>query len=202
MTDAVERMRASKQAHVGQEKQDGQTAGILFATNTADYEDLLILRKVTVRYNDGDLLDMLRNEYSDRCDLREEDFKRYLFDDEDAAPSEFFIGAFVRAALEKLEFIAEQAVLPAKVHIMSYPLRCCPLDQPLREAVQKLGFNYDNTPEREAGIHQGAIVSIAKLENGDLDLFVEIPGGGKFSVPLTPDALLYASGMNTVELPF
>jgi hypothetical protein len=42
----VERMRASKQAYEEQQRLEGHEAGIAFATNKADYEDLLVLRAV------------------------------------------------------------------------------------------------------------------------------------------------------------
>jgi hypothetical protein len=110
--DAVDRMRASKQAYQEKQRLDGYEAGISFAMN-ADYEDLVILRSVVANNpDDDDLLDMLFNEYSDRCDYCAEEFKEHLFGNEDAEPSEHFVGAFVRAALEKLEDIAKQAEQP------------------------------------------------------------------------------------------
>ena len=109
MTDAVERMRASKLAYQEQRMKDGREAGISFAANT-EYVDLLIFRKVyDTDYDDDDLLDLLFIEYSDRCDYSDEEFGEHLFRDEDAKPSGDFVDAFSCAALETLEGIAEQA---------------------------------------------------------------------------------------------
>jgi len=62
---------------------------------------------------EDDLLGMLSNEYSERCDLSEEEFREHLFGGEVAEPSGFFISNFIRYALERLEAIAEQAEKPA-----------------------------------------------------------------------------------------
>jgi len=110
----VERMRASKQAYEEQQRLEGHEAGIAFATNKADYEDLLVLRAVAANDPaDDELFDMLYLNYVEYCDFGEEDFKNHLFADERAEPTEHFVGAFFRAALEALEDIARQAERPA-----------------------------------------------------------------------------------------
>jgi hypothetical protein len=110
MNDAVERMRASKQAYDEQQRQNGHEAGVAFATNKADYEDLLILRAIAAYdHADDELLNLLYLNYVEHGDLCVEEFKEHLFADEDADPAEHFVGAFFRAALETLEDIARQA---------------------------------------------------------------------------------------------
>jgi hypothetical protein len=109
LPDPVVRMRASKEAYEKQQTQAGHKAGIAFTTYRADYRDLLILRAVAdIDDDDDELLDVLYSQYEDRYEIAAE-FNSHLFGVEDAKPSDQFVGAFVRAALEALEHIAEQA---------------------------------------------------------------------------------------------
>ena len=83
-----------------QEQEEGRKAGIAFATNEAEYRDLLMLRIESPC--DSDFAAVLFSHYPDRS---YGEFADRLFGDEEAEPSDDFILAFARAAVEVLEEI-------------------------------------------------------------------------------------------------
>ena len=89
-------------ARVQQEQEEGRKAGIAFATDEAEYRDLLMLRKFLESPCDSDFAAELFSHYPD---LSYGEFADRLFGDEEAEPSDDFILAFARAAVEVLEEI-------------------------------------------------------------------------------------------------
>jgi hypothetical protein len=89
-------------ARVQQEQEEGHKAGIAFATDDAEYRDLLMLRKFLESPCDSDFAAELFSHYPDRS---YGEFADRLFGDEEAEPSDDFILAFARAAVEVLEEI-------------------------------------------------------------------------------------------------
>ena len=89
-------------ARVQQEQEEGHKAGIAFATDEAKYRDLLMLRKFLESPCDSDFAAELFSHYPD---LSYGEFADHLFGDEEAEPSDDFILAFARAAVEVLEEI-------------------------------------------------------------------------------------------------
>ena len=89
-------------ARVQQEQEEGHKAGIAFATVEAEYRDLLMLRKFLESPCDSDFAAELFSHYPD---LSYGEFADRLFGDEEAEPSDDFILAFARAAVEVLEEI-------------------------------------------------------------------------------------------------
>ena len=85
-----------------QEQEEGRKAGIAFATDEAEYRDLLMLRKFLESPCDSDFAAELFSHYPDRS---YGEFADRLFGDEEAEPSDDFILAFARAAVEVLEEI-------------------------------------------------------------------------------------------------
>jgi hypothetical protein len=79
-------------ARVQQEQEEGRKAGIAFATDEAEYRDLLMLRKFL----------------ESPCDS---EFADGLFGDEEAEPSDDFILAFAKAAVEVLEEIERRKLI-------------------------------------------------------------------------------------------
>ena len=84
-------------ARVQQEQEEGRKAGIAFATDEAEYRDLLMLRKFLESPCDSDFAAELFSHYPD---LSYGEFADRLFGDEEAEPSDDFILAFARAAVE------------------------------------------------------------------------------------------------------
>jgi hypothetical protein len=82
-------------ARVQQEQEEGRKAGIAFATDEAEYRDLLILRKFLESPCDSDFAPELFSHYPD---LSYGEFADRLFGDEEAEPSDDFILAFAMAA--------------------------------------------------------------------------------------------------------
>ena len=89
-------------ARVQQEQEEGRKAGIAFATDEAEYRDLLMLRKFLELPCDSDFAAELFSHYPY---LSYGEFADRLFGDEEAEPSDDFILAFARAAVEVLEEI-------------------------------------------------------------------------------------------------
>jgi hypothetical protein len=89
-------------ARAQQEQEEGHKAGIAFATVEAEYRDLLMLRKFLESPSDSDFAAELFSHYPY---LSYGEFADRLFDDEEAEPSDDFILAFARAAVEVLEEI-------------------------------------------------------------------------------------------------
>ena len=89
-------------ARAQQEQQEGQKAGIVFATDEAEYRDLLILRKFLKSPCDSDFAAKLFSHYPD---LSYGEFAGRLFGNEEAEPSDDFILAFAKAAVDVLEEI-------------------------------------------------------------------------------------------------
>ena len=85
-----------------QEQEEGHKAGIAFATDEAEYRDLLMLRKFLESPCDSDFAAELFSHYPD---LSYGEFADRLFSDEEAEPSDDFILAFARAAVEALKEI-------------------------------------------------------------------------------------------------
>ena len=79
-----------------QEQEEGRKAGIAFATDEAEYRDLLMLRKFLESPCDSDFAAVLFSHYPDRS---YGEFADRLFGDEEAEPSDDFILAFARTAL-------------------------------------------------------------------------------------------------------
>ena len=96
----VEKSPRIDPARVQQEQEKGRKAGIAFATNEAKYRDLLMLWKFLESPCDRDLAAELFSHYPD---LSYAEFAERLFGDEEAEPSDDFILAFARAAVEVLE---------------------------------------------------------------------------------------------------
>ena len=84
-------------ARVQQEQEEGHKAGIAFATVEAEYRDLLMLRNFLESPCDSDFVAELFSHYPD---LSYGEFADRLFGDEEAEPSDDFILAFARAAVE------------------------------------------------------------------------------------------------------
>ena len=78
-------------ARVQQEQEEGRKAGIAFATDEAEYRDLLMLRKFLESPCDSDFAAGLFSHYPD---LSYGEFADRLFGDEEAEPSDDFILAF------------------------------------------------------------------------------------------------------------
>jgi hypothetical protein len=89
-------------AHVQQEREEGHKAGIAFATYDPGDGDLLVLRKFLESPCDSDFAAELFSHYPD---LSYGEFADHLFGDEEAEPSDDFILAFAKAAVEVLEEI-------------------------------------------------------------------------------------------------
>ena len=89
-------------AHVQQEQEEGRKAGIAFATYDPGDGDLLVLRKFLESPCDSDFAAELFSHYPD---LSYGEFADHLFGDEEAEPSDDFILAFAKAAVEVLEEI-------------------------------------------------------------------------------------------------
>jgi hypothetical protein len=87
-------------ARVQQEQEEGHKAGITFATDEAEYRDLLMLRKFLESPCDSDFAAELFSHYPN---LSYCEFADRLFGDEEAEPSDDFILAFARDAIEVLE---------------------------------------------------------------------------------------------------
>ena len=81
---------------------EGRKAGIGFAMDEAEYRDLLMLRKFLESPCDSDFAAELFSHYPD---LSYGEFADHLFGDEEAEPSDDFILAFAKAAVEVLEEI-------------------------------------------------------------------------------------------------
>jgi hypothetical protein len=92
--------RSSPRAARAQEA--GHKAGIAFATGEAEYRNLLMLRKFLESPCDSDFAAELFSHYPDRS---YGEFADRLFGDEETEPSDDFILAFARAAVEVLEEI-------------------------------------------------------------------------------------------------
>ena len=89
-------------ARVQQEQEEGHKAGIAFATVEAEYRDLLMLRNFLESPCDSDFAAEL---FSHHPYLSYGEFADRLYGDEEAEPSDDFILAFARAAVEVLEEI-------------------------------------------------------------------------------------------------
>jgi hypothetical protein len=87
---------------VQQEREEGHKAGIAFATYDPGDGDLLVLRKFLESPCDSDFAAELFSHYPD---LSYGEFADHLFGDEEAEPSDDFILAFAKAAVEVLEEI-------------------------------------------------------------------------------------------------
>ena len=87
---------------VQQEREEGHKAGIAFATYDPGDGDLLVLRKFLESPCDSDFAAELFSHYPD---LSYGEFADHLFGDEEAEPSDDFILAFAKAAVEVLEKI-------------------------------------------------------------------------------------------------
>ena len=96
---------------VQQEQEEGHKAGIAFATGEAEYRDLLMLRKFLESPCDSDFAAELFSHYPD---LSYAEFADRLFGDEEAEPSDDFILAFARAAVEVLEEIERRRKLTGR----------------------------------------------------------------------------------------
>ena len=92
----------------------GRKAGIAFATDEAEYRDLLMLRKFLESPCDSDFAAKLFSHYPD---LSYGEFADRLFGDEEAEPSDDFILAFARAAVEVLEEIERRKLTDWGRHI-------------------------------------------------------------------------------------
>ena len=84
-------------ARVQQEQEEGHKAGIAFATDEAEYRDLLMLRKFLESPCDSDFAAELFSHYPD---LSYGEFDR-LFGDEEAEPSDDFILAFANGVWKR-----------------------------------------------------------------------------------------------------
>src|SRR6478672_13666293 len=89
-------------ARVQQEQEDGHKAGIAFATVEAEYRDLPMLRKFLESPCDSDFAAELFSHYPF---LSFGEFADRLFGDEEVGPSDDFILAFARVAVDVLEEI-------------------------------------------------------------------------------------------------
>jgi hypothetical protein len=85
-----------------QQEQEGRKAGIAFATYEPGDGDLSVLRKFLESPCDSDFAAELFSHYPD---LSYGEFADRLFGDEEAEPTDDFILAFARAAVEVLEKI-------------------------------------------------------------------------------------------------
>jgi hypothetical protein len=95
-------------ARVRQGQEEGRKAGIAFATDEAEYPDLLMLRKFLESACDSDFAAEMFSHYPD---LSYGEFADRLFSDEEAEPSDDFILAFARAAVEVLEEIGRRKLM-------------------------------------------------------------------------------------------
>ena len=98
----VEKQPRIDPARVQQEQEEGHKAGIAFATDKAEYRDLLMLRKFLESPCDSDFAEELFSYYPY---LSYGEFADRLFGDEEAEPPDDFILAFARGRGRLLEEI-------------------------------------------------------------------------------------------------
>ena len=97
MTTAIERLRASKQETVQQERIEGKQQGREWAENTADYNDL---RRISIiKVPDDDVRAALNEAFTDADDILDT-----YFGADAIVHSDEYIGAWIKGAQE---FFAE-----------------------------------------------------------------------------------------------